>query len=272
MRNNEENTPKELSHQELWINTQYFIEAIRCVYSLLYFWENISACEFIDAHDFVDGKLHKFYINLCALVDIHCAISKSKTERGKYKKTLKTMCPSFDWIFYERDKNAAHKDSDYIVNLSYTPDEMAAKIKKAIADVQNVCANVISPEICFNYYAYDPLLFRYIHGITPEIEKKFNKVIYHHNELLLARNDKVPIFDPRQIRSIHDNKNCCVIGKNGLMGQPYEMLQRREDLCISINVVFGEDIWVENKHITIEKDESLNLIKEALSRYENHPH
>lgn len=272
MKNDEENNSTRISHRELWINTQYFIEAIRCVCSLLYLWENISVCEFIDAHDFVDGKFHKFYINLCALVDIHCAISKSKTERGKYKKTLKIMCPSFDWIFYERDKNAAHKDSDYIVNQNYTPDEMAAKMKQAIADVQNVCANVISPVICYRYYAYDPLLFRYIHGITPEIETKFNKVIYHHNELLLTGNGKVPIFDPRQIRSLHDNKNCCVIGKNGLMGQPYEMLQRREDLCISFNVVFGADIWVGNKDIATEKDESLNLIQEVLSRYENHSH
>lgn len=272
MKNDEENNSTRISHRELWINTQYFIEAIRCVCSLLYLWENISVCEFIDAHDFVDGKLHKFYINLCALVDIHCAISKSKTERGKYKKTLKIMYPSFDWIFYERDKNAAHKDSDYIVNQNYTPDEMAAKMKQAIADVQNVCANVISPVICYRYYAYDPLLFRYIHGITPEIETKFNKVIYHHNELLLTGNGKVPIFDPRQIRSLHDNKNCCVIGKNGLMGQPYEMLQRREDLCISFNVVFGADIWVGNKDIATEKDESLNLIQEVLSRYENHSH
>lgn len=85
------------------------------------------------------------------------------------------MCPSFNWIFYERDKNAAHKDSDYTISQDDTLDKMKSKMKQAITDVRNVCANVISPIVNIRYYAYDPLLFRYIHGITPDAEKNLTK-------------------------------------------------------------------------------------------------
>lgn len=266
MENNKENTPQKISHCELWINTQYFIEAIRCVCSLLYLWENNFVCEFIDANDFVNGKLHRFYINLCALVDIHCAISKSKSERGKYKKTLKIMCPSFNWIFYERDKDAAHKDSDYIVNQNDTPDEMAAKMEQAIADVQNICGNVISPIVNVRYYAYDPLLFRYIHGITPDIEKRFDEIIYHHKSYSVNDSSLRVLSDTRQARTLANITNYCIVGKNGLMGQPYDMLQCRQNLCLLLNAIYETNMWVDFKDGADEKDESLNLIKKVLKK------
>lgn len=272
MKNDEENNSTRISHRELWINTQYFIEAIRCVCSLLYLWENISVCEFIDAHDFVDGKLHRFYINLCALVDIHCTISKSKSERVKYKKELKTMCPSFNWIFYERDKNAAHKDSDYIANQNYTPDEMAKKMKQAVDDVKNICANIISSEVGICYYKYDPLLFRYINGITPEIEKMLNERIYSQENHMANDHIYKVISETRQARTLVDTANYCVNGKNGLMGQPYDMLQCRQNLCILLNATFGTDMWVEIKDDIVTRDECLNLIKEVLKRHENNSH
>ena len=108
---------KELTHFELWINTKYFVDALKRVWLLSYLQKHNELCKFINAQDFIDGKLHRFYINLCALVDIHCDISKSNGEQLKYKKMLRTMCPAFNLIFYERDKNAAHKDSDYKINL-----------------------------------------------------------------------------------------------------------------------------------------------------------
>ena len=123
---------KNLSHSELWINTDYFIQAIRCICSLTYLEEHTEICQLIDAKDFIDGKLHRFYINLCALVDIHCDCTLSNSKRPAYKKMLKTMCPSFDWIFYERDKNATHKDSNYVYKTNISLSDVIAKMKKAI--------------------------------------------------------------------------------------------------------------------------------------------
>lgn len=138
---------KELTHSELWINTKYFVEAFRCVCSLSYLQEHNELSQFINAQDFIDGKLHRFYINLCALVDIHCDISKSNSERPKYKKMLKTKYPSFNWIFYERDKNAAHKDSDYIINLDISLSDMIVKMKNAIRTINSVCRDVVRKSI-----------------------------------------------------------------------------------------------------------------------------
>lgn len=182
------------------------------------------------------------------------------------------MCPSFNWIFYERDKNAAHKDSNYIVNLSYTSDEMEKKMKQAVTDVQNICAKIISPKISVCYYEYDPLLFRYIHGITPDVEKRFNEAIYYHENYSVKGRSLRAISDARQTRTLTDIANYCVIGKNGLMGQPYDMLQCRQNLCVLLNATYGTDMWVDLRDGAAEKDESLNLIREVLNEYENHTH
>lgn len=48
---------KELTHSELWINTKYFVDAFRCVCSLSYLQEHNELCQFINAQDFIDGKL-----------------------------------------------------------------------------------------------------------------------------------------------------------------------------------------------------------------------
>ena len=53
---------KSISHSELWINTEYFIDAFRCVCSLSYLEEHNEICQFINSKDFIDGKLHRFYI------------------------------------------------------------------------------------------------------------------------------------------------------------------------------------------------------------------
>ena len=47
---------------------------------------------------------------------------------------LRTMCPAFNWIFYERDKNAAHKDSDYKINLDISLFDVIVKMKNAISN------------------------------------------------------------------------------------------------------------------------------------------
>lgn len=91
------------------------------------------------------------------------------------------MCPSFEWIFYERDKNAAHKDSNYVYKTNISLSDVIVKMKKAIKTVQSVCSNVISDKAEYKYYAYDSLLFRYVNGITPKVEEAFNDSILLNN-------------------------------------------------------------------------------------------
>lgn len=241
---------KTLPHSELWINTEYLIQAFRCVCSLTYLEKHSEICQLINAKDFIDGKLHRFYINICALVDIHCDCTVSNSKCSAYKKMLKTMCPSYDWTFYERDKNAAHKDADYMSRSDISLVEIIKKMKHAISTTMSVCANIISDKIEFEYYAYDPLLFRYVNGITPELEKAFNESIYikqqfGEKDCIVIQN----ISDAKQVRNLDPNEHYGVFCTNGLMGQPYDMLEHRQDMCIRLNAWHGCDSWV-----TMDKD------------------
>lgn len=256
---------KELTHSELWINTKYFVDAFRCVCSLSYLQEHNELCQFINAQDFIDGKLHRFYINLCALVDIHCDISKSNSERPKYKKMLRTMCPAFNWIFYERDKNAAHKDSDYKINLDISLFDVITKMKNAISTTISICGDVFSDKIEYNYYSYDSLLFRYVNGITPKLEKAFNDCIYvkpnfDTKDGILMTN----ISDVRQVRTLNDANDYCVVCTNGLMCQPYDMLEHRQDMCIRLNAWQNCDSWVtlNNKDAEEMLNDFFNLFEQ----------
>ena len=250
---------KEIPHSELWINTEYFINAFRCVCSLNYLEKHNEICQFINAKDFIDGKLHRFYINLCALVDIHCDYSKNKKNRAIYKKMLKTMYPAFDWIFYERDKNAAHKDSNYKINLDINMPELINKMKKAISTTQNICSNVLSDKIEYEYYAYDSLLFRYINGITPSLEKDFNNFFNNFsikkqfdtnaNNFIIFDN----ISDTRQIRNLNTNKDYCIINTGSLCFHPYDMLEHMQDTLIKLNAWKGYDSWVTLQTTNAEK-------------------
>lgn len=256
---------KSLPHSELWINTKYFIDAVRCVCSLLYFYEHGGISQFIDSIDFVDGKLHRFYINLCALVDIHCDLTKSKSERVHYKRMLRVMCPSLNWIFYERDKNAAHKDVDYDVTKVLLASVVVEKMKHAIDTVHCVCANTISSEISVCYYAYDPLLFRYVNGITPALEKKWNDCYRFFFEPCNTTGDVEKsfrlIWDARQLRTLDDVEDYGILVQRGLIGQPYDLLQHAEDFCIKLNAMSGSNVWISCGY---REDEVLESVQQLL--------
>lgn len=235
-----------LSHCELWINTKYFLDAMRCVCSLLYFRDHCRECEFIDTVDFVDAKLHRFFINLCALIDMHCNNVVSRKKQSVYKKMLKTMCPSFHWLFYERDKNAAHKDSDYYFDYRLSYDVLLPKMKKAIKDVKLICNDVFSTVVPLCFYSYDPLLYRYINGITPAYEKKINHLCYLRPDAVgnVCFGQFDAISDIRQVRYLSDFKRPAVFGTNGFIFEKYDMLQHFEDFLIRLNGVYNWDAWI----------------------------
>lgn len=256
---------KSLPHSELWINTKYFIDSVRCVCSLLYFYEHIEIGPFIDPVDFVDGKLHRFYINLCALVDIHCDLVKSKSERARYKRMLRVMCPSFHWIFYERDKNAAHKDADYDVTRIIDAHVIIVKMKQAINTVLCVCANTISATVSICYYAYDPLLFRYVNGITPVLENKLNdyyRFFFGQNDIKgsFVKSLRL-IWDARQLRTLDGVEDYGILVQRGLIGQPYDLLQHAEDFCIKLNAMSGSNVWISCDY---SEDEVLKSVQNLL--------
>ena len=72
----------------------------------------------------------------------------------------------------------------------------------------------------------------------------------------------INISDARQVRNLKPDERYCVVGTNGLMGQPYDMLEHRQDMCIRLNAWHGCDSWVMMNKNNI--NEMLNVMFEAL--------
>lgn len=111
-----------------------------------------------------------YYINLCIIFDY----SFKKSELRK----IKTEDKIINKIYYERDKNNAHKDVDYKKNNQ--------EFKILISDLKNkllhcfkICNNSLPKEITLDYVSYDRNLFRFVNMITPDIENKLNKLLYN---------------------------------------------------------------------------------------------
>ena len=65
-----------------------------------------------------------------------------------------------------------------------------------------------------------------------------------------------------------------ISGTNGLMGQPYDMLEHRQDMCFKLNAWQNYDTWVTMKNDEAEEMlqlffDLLDLFKKKLNNYEN---
>ena len=101
------------------------------------------------------------------------------------------------------------------------------------------------------------MLFRYVNGITPDLEKAFNDSIYNKQQC----NDKnsvtfKTIFDARQVRNLKSYDDYCIVCTNGLMWQPYDMLEHRQDMCFKLNVWQNCDTWV-----TMKNDKAVEMLQ-----------
>lgn len=73
-------------------------------------------------------------------------------------------------------------------------------------------------------------MFIILFARTPKLEKAFNDCIYvkpnfDTKDGILMTN----ISDVRQVRTLNNTNDYCVVCTNGLMGQPYDMLEHRQD-------------------------------------------
>lgn len=227
-----------------WQLARYIIDAKKCVDSLLYINTNIKKKCNLEVREIVESKLRLFYINLCVVFDHSFSKSQLKILKGTDEMIRK--------IYYERDKNYAHKDIDYFKEENIEFNAIIVKLKKELEYCYNKCSDSLPKSITLDYVSYDKNLFRFIHQITPELENRIESVFYK-NEI----KDEVigyKIFDDTEIiKNIKNNNEYAVIIKNGLILK--EGLQNRQDFCIKINVLFGLNSWCQLKDFKIKKIE-----------------
>lgn len=222
-----------------WEVARYLIDAKKCVDSIWYIAENRKQIRNIDLRRKVSQILREFYISCCVVLD----------ELRTNKRELCQANPIIEKIYYERDKDKAHKDADYKPAEFSTLFELRDIMKDQLLTVFNNCRSVLPDNITLNYVPHDKELFRLLHSITADKEEEIKKRKYPlYNMPSPDPNDpqveiKTIFYDTEDLRRIPDGKRnqYAVIIEDGI--NIFEGLQERQDGFIRLNVLYGEKTW-----------------------------
>lgn len=265
-----------------WECARYLIDAKKNIDSLMYIALNLSKLSNIDVQEKCDNLRQKFYINVCIVLDE--AFSNKKKEICKNDDVIKR-------IYYERDKNAAHKDKEYRSRKYNSLEEEIEDKKTELIHVLQICKDVLPENITLDFVPHDKELFRLVHRLNDCIEndvntikypssvfhsyqlteegkqsfKEFNTEKYDRSVAKMFGYDYDEIIEKRLVFSVDDIKEmtsdeksrAAVSVANGI--NVYEGIQNRQDFCIKINVLHNQNVWfsIDKKHL-----EMLERLKE----------
>lgn len=218
-----------------WELARYLIDAKKCVDSIMFIEQNFSSLQNIDIREKINMKRDKFYINCCVILD--------KSFTNIEKKTLREKDEIIKRIYYERNKNSAHKDTNYIPIKYKSIKECVEDLKKQLIHLKEVCNSTLPPIVTLDFVPHDRELFRLINGLVQGKESSINKQKYPLKSDLKI-NEQFEIFhDTEDIRDISSSevKNYATLCENGI--NSYEGLQNRQDFCIRTNVLHNHNMW-----------------------------
>lgn len=225
-----------------WELAYYLIEAKKCVDSVLYVADNISKLSNLDMKEQIESKRCKFYINCAVLLDK--SINKSTKEQLKENDSI------VESIYYERDKNQAHKDYNYKIPQYSSLYEIAELMKKQLAHVRNLCSDSLPQVVTLDFVHHDKVLFRFVNGITPAREEEILKLKHplYKREIIdtVQPIERNVFYDVESYKMMNDEEksSLAVVIENGV--NEAEGLQNRQDACIRINVMSGKNMWCTN--------------------------
>ena len=246
---------------EKWQLAQSLIDAKKIIDSLIYISENIKAVTNLNISSKMKSMSKEFYIHLCVILD--------SAFHGKKK----SICENDDIvarIYYERDKNSAHKDKSYRRRQYNTLEEEILDKKKEITHVMDLCGEALPDNITLDFVPHDRDLFRQIHNISPKEEEIIKKLKHPgygkaSTENLVHSKTYQVLQDIDDIKYISENdlNQYCVVMECGL--NIYEGIQNRQDGCIRINVMYNQNIWVATNFeavARVQKMKELGLLNE----------
>ena len=218
------------------------IDAKKYVDSVLYISNNAEELRYIDLRKKINEIRNEFYIKCCVVIDKYIENSKQK------KKDLCNIDEIINSLYYERDKNSAHKDEKYRAQQFDSLSEIADQMQNQIKYIREKCASSLPDEVTLDFVPHDRELFRLIHHITARKEDEVNRRKYPLWDAFSCRDDAnaktFKVFnDTEDIRNLTEDmkKDYGVISENGI--NPYEGLQNRQDAAIRINVLYGLNVW-----------------------------
>ncbi|WP_458457488.1 hypothetical protein [Pseudobutyrivibrio sp.] len=222
-----------------WELARYFMDAKKCVDTMLFFEENAEAVSMIDIREKVTETRRKFYINCCVVLD------------KSFPKDKKVICQDeiIDRIYYERDKNSAHKDEKYHAKQYETLEEIVIDMKTQLLAVKSLCADYLPEQMTVDFVAFDSGLYRLAKGITKEKEEEiFSRKFPLRNSLNISPEDtivKKVFLDTEDLRDIPEERRSdyATLIRMGICME--ESIQRLQDDCIKTNVLFDDtNMWV----------------------------
>ena len=222
-----------------WELARYLIDAKKCVDNVLFIAENVKALRNLSLRDIVEDRQRKFYINVKVVYD------KSLTK--SQKQTLKTSDAIYEQTCMERDKNYAHKDESYIKADHESLLEIANILKERLIHCFNLCKEALPKELTLDFIDYDRDLYRFLMKIDPEKEEKLLKAQHPGYGVSPSEDElkdcvtKQVFYDTEDIKKIKNPDDYAVIMNSGLTVR--EGIQERQDGCIKINVLMGQNIW-----------------------------
>ena len=232
-----------------WEVARYLIDAKKNIDSIMYINKNIYELNNIDVSLKIRNVMQSFYLNLSYVLDEKYNTRDKKQSICRNNKIIES-------IYYERDKDKAHKDSNYQRTKYDSIEEIVESMKKQIFEVRKKCEDIIAKEVTLDFVPHDKELFRIVNGINREKEDKICRKKYFISDSLNENNITRKIFyDTEELKENREKDKYAVIMKDGI--NIYEAIQERQDDCIKINVLNNTNIWVQFNSKSKKKIEKL---------------
>lgn len=237
-----------------WEVARYLIDAKKNIDSIMYINKNIYELNNIDVSLKIRNVMQSFYLNLSYVLDEKYNTRDKKQSICRNNKIIES-------IYYERDKDKAHKDSNYQRIKYDSIEEIIESMKKQIFEVGKKCEDIIAKGVTLDFVPHDKELFRIVNGINREKEDKICRKKYFISDSLNENNITRKIFyDTEELKENREKDKYAVIMKDGI--NIYEGIQERQDACIKVNVLNNTNIWVQFNSKSKKKIEK--LIKNGL--------
>ena len=232
-----------------WEVARYLIDAKKNIDSIMYINKNIYELNNIDVSLKIRNVMQSFYLNLSYVLDEKYNTRDKKQSICRNNKIIES-------IYYERDKDKAHKDSNYQRTKYDSIEEIIETMKKQIFEVRKKCEDIIAKEVTLDFVPHDKELFRIVNGINREKEDKIYRKKYFISDSLNENNITRKIFyDTEELKENREKDKYAVIMKDGI--NIYEGIQERQDACIKVNVLNNTNIWVQFNSKSKKKIEKL---------------
>lgn len=237
-----------------WELARYLIDAKKNVDSMWFVADNVKQLQYIDLRKKIRDLHAEFCLKCCFLLDEYILLREIR------KKDLCAEDSVINRIYYERDKNIAHKDDQYL-ELDY-PSIYGKKeeMEKQIIRVREVTTDCLPDILTLDFVPHDRELFRIVHRLNADEEDAISKRKYPYRDSFQDKGEGrvYKVFsDTEDIRKIPDNQKSeyAVVEENGICFN--EGVQTRQDACIRFNVLWNQNMWCSINKALMDKVKKL---------------